>query len=185
LLAGDLQAVQSAIARRGEAAGIDDRLTSKLQELSSRFDVWGVSLGPISSLSDKLPNSDALKSVEEFSGGMKFGTTLQISAEVRSRTEKDANSLADVLRFFAGMMQSSKTGAAKTGSLDVTVQARTVKFSLVVPQEQLTKTIQASRQKPRTYDTPVEPPPANTDIIIRSSPKDMGVVVLPSPGNHR
>ena len=60
---------------------------------------------------------DAFKSIEQSSGAVRFGNVIEISGELIARTSADASSLADVLKFLAGMVQMNVKGAQGARSL--------------------------------------------------------------------
>ncbi len=146
---------------------------------------------------------DVLKGVLETSGGIKFGPDILISGEVLTRSDKDATALADVVRFFAGLAQMSVQKDPKAAAslaflqkLQLTTQGNLTLLSLMVPEADLENFIQQaqaaakqqaaaaaksgaapSRRAPSARPSQAPPPPAG-GLVIRSSPKDMGTVVI-------
>ena len=159
-IAGKQAWVKAAIDRRKAApAGLPPAVLAKVNELSSRYDVWLFSNAPVSGLAGAVPdrqvsrmaNSNAMQSIEQTSGGVKFGTLVEVSGEAVARTEKDATALADVLRFMAGMLQMSRenSSAAQFASLLDTLQlktdGKTMRFSVSIPQAELEKLLKPRR----------------------------------------
>src|SRR5205814_4592767 len=106
-VAGDSASVHAAIDRKVKGASPDPSLTSRIGPLSDAQDAWALSLVPVAAFANAAPNGtvngmmkgDLLKSIEQTSGGVKFGATIQLSAEAVAHTDQDANSLADVAKF--------------------------------------------------------------------------------------
>jgi hypothetical protein len=163
-LAGDEAHVKRAIDQRGTTTGLDPKILAKVNDVSARFDAWLVSTGPVSNFSRAAPNAQAqnamknpaLQAIEQTSGGVRFGTIVEFVGEAVTRTEKDAQSLVDVIRFIAGMMQMhrDKSGeAARFAKLLDSMEAKsagnTVHLLLSIPQtdvEQLMKPRRAVRR---------------------------------------
>ncbi|MEP6535297.1 MAG: hypothetical protein ABJF23_08280 [Bryobacteraceae bacterium] len=149
--AGDAALVRAAVDRRGSAVGIDPKLAAKVSEVSGKYDAWMVSIAPLSKFSGKLPdprmngmiNGEMVQGIEQASGGVQFGASVQISGEAVTRSEKDATALADVVRFLAGMVQMNreKPEMAKFASVLDTMSlkssANTLSISLSVPESDL------------------------------------------------
>jgi hypothetical protein len=163
-IAGDAANVRAAIDRRSNAASIDPALAAKVGQLSSSLDAWSVSTVPFAALAnEKVPdtrlngmlNSDLLKTVQQTSGGVKFGAIIQLSAEAVARNDKDASALADVVRFLGTMVQSNAPTAGAAAitsliqSLDVKADGNTVRVALAIPEEQLEKVISSTQHKNR------------------------------------
>ncbi len=214
-VAGDPAIVRSAIARRIKGSALHPGLVAKAGEMSGQYEVWMVSRIPASEAAAKvtppgaaggLLNPDAMKGIEEFTLGMRFGPTVEFVSEAVARTEKDAQALVDVARFIGGMVKLNQKDPkmAKVGALLDTLQlsasGRTARFSLSIPEADIESFIQeaqaqakanAARPAPRGAGAPTDPSggitvqssetPANAGVVIHSSPKDMGVVTIPPP----
>jgi hypothetical protein len=184
--AGTLEQVKQAIDRRGQANRLNPQLSAKVDQWRASYDAWIVSTAAIAPLASQVPNADAqgamkgdlLKAIEAFSGGLKLGDPLEVSAELLTHTEKDAAALADALRFLLGMIlaqQQQQKALAQNFTFDV--QANTVKISMKVPLQQLMQAVkgfQATAGPPSS-----KPAPADGGLVIQQSPKDMGTVVVP------
>ena len=159
-LIGDLASVQAAIDRRHNGSAPPVALAEKVRKVSMNNDVWFLTIGPPSQfLNGKIadPNlngamkGDMLQSVEEASGGLRFGAAnVNLTAEVVARSEKDASALADVIRFFAGMLQMNRPSGPATGkpislldSLQLSAEANIMKLSLAMPEDQLEKILES------------------------------------------
>jgi hypothetical protein len=178
-IGGPLEQVRAAIRRRHLGAKISPDLSRKIAALSENYDVWAVSLAPASGLASRLGDSRAgataemLKAIEQFSGGVKFGDGFEFAAEILSHTQGDAERLGGGLQTFAAILQSDPRTKCPD-CLKIRVEEATVHVSLIVPASVIQQSLQA-RNKPRVEA------PANTDIVIQSSPGDMGTVKLAQP----
>ena len=159
-LAGNPDLVRQAIDRRsGSGSQLDAKLAAKVTDVSNRYDVWAVSNVPVTGLNAKIPddqmngiiNSDVFQSIEQASGGVIFGPSLQISGEAVTRSEKDATALADVLRFLTSLVQGRAQGAPFLpflNNLELTSSANVMRVSLTVPEAEIEKLF--LEKKPRT-----------------------------------
>ncbi len=159
-IVGDIASVRAAIDRRTSPTQLPSILASKAAALRASHDAWGVSVLPPNTWAQRIPDQkmggmlqgDVIKSIEQTSGGVKFGTIIEISGEAISQTEKDANTLAEVVRFFANMLQmNAPQPAAQFASLlktlNVSTESRTVKISLSIPELDLENIIQTNRTR--------------------------------------
>jgi hypothetical protein len=113
---GDPDAVKAAIDRRAGGLPLDATLSAKVQDVSNRYDAWAVTSAPLSNFAGKVPdkqlngalNGDMLQGIALASGGVQFGSTVQIGAEAVTRSAQDATSLVDVVKFLAGMVQMNR-----------------------------------------------------------------------------
>lgn len=176
---GQLEQVRAAIRNRSQGSKISADLGRKIAALSENYDIWAVSLAPASGLTSRFDDSkpdmtaEMLKAIEQFSGGLKFGDGFEFAAEILSHTERDAEKLGGGLQTLVALLQSDPRTKCPD-CLKVTVKDVTVHVSLIVPASVIQQNLQA-RNQPRV----VVPP--NTDIVIQSSPGDMGTVKLAQP----
>ena len=162
-VAGDLASVRGAIDRRNSAGGaLDAGLSGKIATTSANQDAWVVSIVPISSFANMAPNKnisgalqgDLIKGIQQSSGGVKFGNMIEISGELTARSDQDASSLADVVKFFMNMAQMNAPGQAQLGALlktlTVNTEANAVKVSVAIPENQVEMLFKmAHHQTPR------------------------------------
>jgi hypothetical protein len=162
-VAGDIENVKSAIARRAEAATLDSTLEQKAAELSAAHHAWMVSVVPVAEMAGNVPNANlsgamkgnAFQAIEQVSGGADFTDGVRISAEVVTRSEKDATALADVVRFLASFAQMNQQGvqapglAAALESLDLKTDGNITKVSFRVPEDQIEKLMQSHQHPAR------------------------------------
>jgi hypothetical protein len=161
-VAGDLDSVRGAIGRRSSGGGaLDAGLSGKIGTASATQDAWVVSIVPISSFANAVPNKnvsgalqgDLIKGIQQSSGGVKFGSMIEISGELTARSDQDASSLADVVRFFMNMAQMNSTGHAEIGTLlktlTVNTEANAVKVSVAIPEIEMEMLFKMAHQAPR------------------------------------
>ncbi len=155
--AGDLDSVKAALDRRSTPNSVDSQLAVRVNQLSGSEDAWSVSITPISSLMGGVPADNGahgqmmnvFKTIQQSSGGVKFGSVVQISGEALAATDKDASSMADVVKFVASMLQANGPKDAPVPltdlikNLSVTTEGSTLKVSLGIPEDQLETLIKA------------------------------------------
>ena len=157
--AGDLASVRGAIDRRSSSAGIDAALADKINRVSGNQDAWVFSIAPISAFAPAMPDKnvkgalqgDLIKAIEQSSGGIRFGKMIEISGELTARTDKDASSLADVVKFFMNMASMHSAGGnagqftALLQNVTVNAEANAVKLFVAIAQSDLETFIKLSR----------------------------------------
>ena len=110
---GDLDSLRQVIANRSNSARLDPDLERLMNQVSPDNDVWFASVGAPNGLPGALGSNAAngsnmsgvVRSISQSSGGIKFGNTVQFSFDALTKTDKDAMSLADVVRFVASAAQ--------------------------------------------------------------------------------
>jgi hypothetical protein len=150
--AGDVDSVHGAIDRRGTSSVLDAALTAAINRTSVNQDMWVVSTAPISSFAPVIPDrnvkgaleGDLVKAIQQSSGGIRFGNMIEISGELTARTDKDASSLADVVKFFMNMATMQGSGGGGLGhltamlqNLTVNADANAVKLFVAIPENDL------------------------------------------------
>ncbi|HWB97851.1 MAG TPA: hypothetical protein VG672_14150 [Bryobacteraceae bacterium] len=157
-VAGDAVSVKAAIDRRMAPASLDPVLVSKANALSGVQSAWFVSLAPglmrpPSGTAGPAP-ANVLQKIQQASGGIQFGSNVQLSAEAVSSTSQDATALADVIRFFASMAQYKSQQAGKAAdaaallqNLDVRTSANVTTLSLAIPEAQAEQLIQGAHME--------------------------------------
>ena len=151
-LAGDITSVKAAIDRKQSNTPADGNVFTKAQQVSATNDFWFVTLVPLSNFSGAIHDSNLsgamqgnlFAAINQASGGVRFGDTVTISAEAVTRSEKDAQALVDVVKFFAGLIQLNKQNNATAGqvatlldTLQTSTAGNTTTISLVIPELQL------------------------------------------------
>jgi hypothetical protein len=148
---GNKDAVRSALARRtAKGSALTAATYAKVQTMSRGNDIWMVTSIPVAELSNALPGGnnggggmmggDAFKGIEQAAMGVRFtAETMELTAETVSQTEKDATSIADVVRFLSTMIQMNrekpevKALATALDAMKLTTEARTTKLSISLP----------------------------------------------------
>ena len=147
---GDPDNVTAAVARKSNPSTLDPALTAKATALSATQDAWAVSTmavpvagapGGSSGL-----NFSALQNLQQSSGGVKFGASVTVTAELVADTPQDAGALAALVQMLAALGQTNPQTAQMSTVLEtLTVQTKgsTVSLSLAIPEgvlEQLVPT---------------------------------------------
>jgi len=140
-----------------------------VEQLSASYDAWAISILPLSMLSAEIGsggnwngilNSDLLKTIQQTSGGVKFGEVNQLSAQAVSDSNQDASALADVVRFLVNMAQinAPSSGAGALGRLlqNLSIQAdgSTVNVTLAIPEKQLEDLVHTAEQNKNAFNKP-------------------------------
>jgi hypothetical protein len=160
-LVGDVNSVQSAIDHNKNNTPADASIVTKAQGVSSGKDFWFVTLVPLSNFSASVPDpSGAMKgnllaAINQASGGIRFGDTVTITAEAVTRSEKDAQALVDVVKFFASLVQLNRQQNATAGqvatlldTLQTTASGNITTISIAIPEPQLEQLLNGIRPPP-------------------------------------
>ena len=147
---GDTASVKAAVERKQSGAAASNDLMGKAKDLSAKNDFWFVTLVPLSEFDLALPNaggpmnSNMFMAINQASGGIRFGETVTISADVVTRSDKDALALVDVVKFVVGMLQQNRQSDGVAGQvsnmldpLETKTQGNTMSMSLAIPEQQL------------------------------------------------
>jgi hypothetical protein len=99
--------------------------------------------------------SQTLQSISAASGGVRFGSTVEITIDAIARSEKDASALADILRFGSSLLQAKGQSDPHTALLAsalnqmlVSTAGQNVHLSLAMPEGTLE---QLAETQPRTH----------------------------------
>lgn len=145
---GDPASVKAAIRRRAAPASLPAALAAQVAKWSLSQDAWAVSLAPLSlvPLPKTAPAAGALQqqpsfqSIQQLSGGVKFGTTVIFSAQAVEDTAQNAATLAGMLQFLTNLAQAqAKDNPAITAlakSLSVATDGAQVSVTLSMPAAQ-------------------------------------------------
>jgi hypothetical protein len=162
-LVGDVTSVKAAIDRKKNNTSPDGAVLAKAQTVSSGKDFWFVTLVPLSNFSASIPDSNLsgamqgnlMAAINQVSGGIRFGDTVTISAEAVTRSEKDAQALVDVVKFFAGLVQLNRQkdpAAGQVATLLDTLQTSTsgnvTNISLAIPEHALEQLLNSAHKPP-------------------------------------
>jgi hypothetical protein len=151
-LMGDVSSVKAAIQRKQSNAVANAALLGKVGDLNAKNDFWFVTLVPISEFAGAMPDpnlqgamkGNLLQAISQASGGVRFTDPVLISGQAVTRSDKDAEALADVVRFLVGMIQQNKDNNATAGqvsslldALDLKTSGNVLTLSLAIPEKQL------------------------------------------------
>jgi hypothetical protein len=121
---GDPASVRAMVERRDKGVGPAAEIASRVGVVSKAYALWFVSAVPIGELMQDLPSGGAgdalkggaLRSVQEASGGVNFGDSVRLSAELTAAGADDASKLAALLKFVAGAVVKSPADVAAEGN---------------------------------------------------------------------
>ena len=149
---GDTAAVKAVIDRRAAATVFSGVLADRAKQISASNDIWFASLTPPSGIiggtaanGQANPVQSMLQSALQASGGIKFNAeAVTVSAEVLARSAQDAQSMVDVLRFGASMIQMNRNkggGASNAASLldsaTFSTAGAVARITLSLPEQQI------------------------------------------------
>jgi hypothetical protein len=147
--AGSVKGVQAALDQRSTGSIIPASVMARINQLSTTEDVWSVSTAnfaalPMPGAEGSDSGSAVLKSIQQASGGVKFGAQVQLDAQAVTGSAQDAASLGDVVKLLAQMVEMHSTANPLPGqvndllkSMVVTTDNNTVKVTLTLPESQL------------------------------------------------
>jgi hypothetical protein len=161
-IVGDIASVKAAIDRSPNANSINPALAVQVQTLSTTEDAWVVTNSPLTSLIPTLgapaappatgtttpapvsPFAGMFSSIQGSSGGVKFGTNVQITGQVLTTDAASATSLANVLQALVSI--ASMAGgqdpqiavlAQILQGMKVTADGATINVALSIPETQV------------------------------------------------
>lgn len=166
-LIGKVDVVKAAIDRMGAPVALPSDVQARVQATSTANDAWFVSTGPAmdffaGKITDPKLNQamqgNLLQAILQASGGLKFEAPpsggVLITGEALTRSEKDASSLADVVRFVAGLIQlnagsdqRAQQAASVLHNLQVTTSGATTRLSLSLPEEYVEQLFMPHRER--------------------------------------
>ena len=134
----DLSTLEQILNNRSNPTVLDADLQSKINAVGSANDAWYVSLVGGSFLAKHLQQETdqsisqqarALQGVVQSSGGVKVGATIQMTFDAVTRSEKDAQSFSDVVRFVASMVQMQRQNDPRSSILASSLDTMTLQNS--------------------------------------------------------
>jgi hypothetical protein len=165
---GDVDTVKKIISNRGTEGVLDPALQAQVYKVGEDNDAWfvssvagdylathfnrGQSSGASSnSVSQSMAHSQAVQSVLQASGGLHFGDSVEISFEAVTRSAKDATSLADVVRFFASMVEMQREKDPRAGiaasaldNMSLKTEGDSMYLSISLPEKSLEQLVDSS-----------------------------------------
>ena len=92
-----------------------------------------------------------LQSILQSSGSIRLGDTVKLSFEAVTRSDKDAQSLSDVVRFLSSMVQMQRENqpqaallASALDTMSVNTEGNTMHLSLAVPEKVLEQLVESA-----------------------------------------
>jgi hypothetical protein len=162
---GSIAELRQAVANRFTAATLNPQLQQLISQVAGENDIWFASTVPASrfashfhpEMDQSAGGSEALQAVSAASGGVQFGSSVQITLDAVARSDKDATALADVLRFGASLIQmkgqSDRNNAAQVAAalnqMLVSTNGQTVHLSLSIPETTLEQLAEIRPQRHR------------------------------------
>lgn len=149
---GDLASVQQVLNNRANPVVLADALQAQIKSVSANNDAWFASTVPGTNLMSHLPQgagpmgnsqqgSQLMQAVVQSSGGVRFGDTVQMSLQAMTRSDKDAVSLTDFIRFISSAVQMQRQNdpraailAPAMDSMTLRADGRQVYTSLSIPE---------------------------------------------------
>jgi hypothetical protein len=163
-VAADLATVQYAIAHRTDMSGgapkVSAALLTGITTASTGNDAWFVSLVPGTNFfpnaalnlgesatgqnSGQAVQGATLQSIQQSTGGVHFGDQIAVHFQAVTRSDKDATSLADVVRFFASMVQMERDSnpqaailANAVDNMNLQTSDNTLSLAVSIPEKDL------------------------------------------------
>jgi hypothetical protein len=158
---GSLTELQQAVANR--PARLDAKLQQLITQAGADNDMWFASTVPGSQFATHLQSelgqsvpagSQMFQAVSSASGGVKFGSNVQLTLDAVAQSEKDASAITDVLRFGASMLQmksqSDPHAALLSSALNqmlLSAKGQNVHLSLSIPEATVEQLADARPQR--------------------------------------
>jgi hypothetical protein len=149
VVAGNPGAVRAAIDRHIARIDYSGPLTEKAMNASANNQVWfattvplsGLLKGQLGNLSNMSPQN-LLKAVSSVFGGATFGSdSVTISVTTGSESEKDAQGIAEVMKFLSNMMSQTGATVEQTGAL--------VHMTMSISEQQAEQWFNSQQGKPK------------------------------------
>lgn len=113
---GDVATVREVLAG-GSSTSPDPELLKEVSEVGPGNDVWFATLLSANILGNQLStspsspqlfNPEILRSITHSSGGIQFGSTVSLAVHLVTRSEQDAQSVSDLLKFAGNLLQAKQ-----------------------------------------------------------------------------
>lgn len=186
---GDVAMVKRIVSNRDTPTALDPVMQAQISRIGTDNDAWFVSLiagehfarhfnraqsnesgsnPPGASSGALLSQSQALQSVVQASGGIRFGSIVDVSFDAVTRSPQDATSLADVVRFFASMVQMGRQkdpsigiAASAFDNMQLATDGNSVHLSISLPEKMLEQLVDSPpRGVSMDFGATVTPPHA-------------------------
>jgi len=136
MIAGDRPVVRAAIDGRGK--GADAALREKITDLAGRYDIYGFGKLPEGAVPAGAAGS-AAKGIEQFQFGINVARGIDFNAEIRARTDQDAQSINQAVQLVTAMMTQQQGTADIARNLSVKMNGRTLRLAVNIPEDELMK----------------------------------------------
>jgi len=142
-IAGQTVAVRAAINRSKAGAAMTQEIADTITEISAKQDAWFLLRGSPSLLAGAVENAvlrsalegDAVRPIRRIRGGVTFGSEVRVVARIMVNTAKDADALADVIRFLATMVPARESSGLAE-KLTLIAEGARLDVSLPIPETQ-------------------------------------------------
>jgi hypothetical protein len=160
VIAGDVADVKAAIDRTKAGQSLPAAVLAQVTQWSNSEDAWIVTTVPLSSLAPATGAPPAgpagmaqgiFQQVQQFGGGVKFGSSVVGTAALQADTAQNASQIANTFQFLVNMAQmhagqNNPQAAALAQGLAVTAQGNTVKITITLPQAQFQQLMQQQKK---------------------------------------
>jgi hypothetical protein len=176
-VAGTVDAVKAVITNKGNTTPqLPQTVLAQISTLSSLNDAWFVSLVPGTTLmpqaamtggtSNSTPNSanpqaSALQAILQSSGGVHFGDQISLSFQALTRSDKDAQSLSDVVRFIGSMVQMKRQENPQLGviatafdGMNLNTNGSTMTLGMSIPEQSFEQLAQSAKHGTAAINKP-------------------------------
>ncbi len=151
----DLGTMHEILGNRANPIVLDSRLGQLIDQVADNNDAWFVSLiggqflhGNFNRTAKQPPQAaqaaQALQSILESSGGIRFGSTVDVTVDAVARSPQDATSVADVVRFLASTLQMQREKdpraailASALDTMNLTTNSDKVHLSIAIPEKSM------------------------------------------------
>jgi hypothetical protein len=176
---GETAQVRAAIDRLGSDAQLDAGLMSRIETARSQYDIWGIGDCP-DGLGAPAPGAEALRSIDRFTFGAALRQGLQLTAEVHARSTEDAAKMEAALSMLEAALKARQP---KDSAAEFALHSDngTFQVSLVVPEEELRKGIEAQRASLAAAVSRHTEPAMPAEPAIAPPPPEAALPAVPEP----
>ena len=159
VLLGDIASVKAAIDRHIAGTAFSGPLAQTAMQVSANNDIWfAANQSPATFFSGSTPNpgmnnlANAFQAIQQMSGGVKFASSgVTVGVALVARSPQDAQSIVDVGKFFASMVQTNSSQSPGAATAATFAQAATfvangsvATLTLSLPEPQLEQLLMPS-----------------------------------------
>jgi len=141
MIAGDPTLVHAALApHSAQSAAVHD-LAARMEPMRSKYEFWALGEVPQGAATSDAP--EELQAIDHFSFGVTLSHGLDAAAEIRVRTEKDAEKFTQTLQMLQAMVKMQP--AASSTKFDLQANGRVFKLSLSIPEAEWKKALESQK----------------------------------------